>query len=146
MRDLLNDALWLFDDETRDPRLFGPGRPSMRTPPQQPGLYRLIREDNGQILYIGQASDLENRISQHIGRSFPDIEWMVAWKAIGTCFTEEAYDLLRDKEREQIAKHRPEGNLSRGGEGPPPRGFEACSRRLRRCRHPGECLRWEDSS
>ena len=138
MRDLLNDALWLFDDETREPRLFGPGRPSTRTPPPEPGLYRLIRRDTGEIWYIGQASDLADRIQRH--RNAPP--HVAAWKAIGTCFTEEAYYLLLEKEREQIARHDPEGNRSSGGEGRPPR-FEECMRPVRRCRHPGECKRWE---
>ena len=42
MRELLDRPLWLFDDESREPRLFGPGRPSLREPPEKPGLYRLI--------------------------------------------------------------------------------------------------------
>ena len=70
MRELLDRALWFFDDESRDPRLFGPGRPSLREPPpEKPGLYRLIRTDNGKIWYIGHTNDLERRISEH-RRSF----------------------------------------------------------------------------
>ena len=144
MRKILDDALWLFDRESRDPRLFGPGRPSQATPPEKPGLYRLIRKDDGRIWYIGQASNLANRIRAH-SKSFPEIEWVAAWKAIGTCFTKEAYDLLRDKERSQIARHRPEGNSTQGGEGYPPR-TEACARPIRPCKHPGECRRWTDGS
>ena len=143
MRELLEKALWLFDDESREPRLFGRGRPSLREPPPKPGLYRLIRTDNGKIWYIGQASNLAKRIPQHISR-FPDIEWKAAWKAIGTCFTEEAYDRLRELEDEQIAKHDPEGNRRGGGGGAPPHEFEACERpRFKRCRQLGDCLRWK---
>lgn len=129
MREILNDALWLFDRESRERRLFGPGRPSQADPPEKLGLYRLIRKDNGKILYIGQASNLATRIRAHRNR-FPDIEWVAAWRAIRTCFTKEAYDLLRDIERSQIARHRPEGNNTPGGEGYPPR-TEACSRRFK---------------
>ena len=135
MRELLEKALWLFDDESREPRLFGRGRPSLREPPPKPGLYRLIRTDNGKIWYIGQASNLAKRIPQHKSR-IPGIEWKAAWKAIGTCFTEEAYDRLRELEDEQIAKHNPEGNRRGGGGGAPPHAFEACERpRFKRCRH-----------
>lgn len=64
-KELLQRALWLFDDDSRSPQLFGSGRPSMRNPPPKPGLYRLIRTHNGEIWYIGQASNLARRISEH---------------------------------------------------------------------------------
>ena len=146
MRELLDRALWLFDDESRDPRLFGPGRPSLReAPPKKPGLYRIIRTDNGKVWYIGQTNDLGRRISEH-RRSLRDFEWVAAWKTIGTCFREEAYHRLRDLESGQIAKHSPEGNCRQGGAGSPPRTFEACSRRFRQCRNLDDCLRWKGSS
>ena len=144
MQNLLNDALWLFHDESQVYELFRAGKPSRQEPPPEPGLYRLIRPDTGEIWYIGQASHLAERIREH-RNDFPNIEWVAAWKAIGTCFTEEAYDLLLQKEREQINKHDPEGNLRSGGAGRPPR-LEECLRRVRRCRNLRECRRWQDSS
>ena len=140
----LDKAIKLFQSESGEPRLFKPGRPSQGDPPQKPGLYRLIRKDNGEVLYIGQASNLAQRIRAHKNH-FLDMEWVVAWKTIETCFTGEAYDLLRDMERKQIDRHRPKGNATKGGEGAPPR-TERCSRWLWQCRHLGECRRWQESS
>ena len=139
----LDKAIKLFQSESGEHTLFKPGRPSQGDPPQEPGLYRLIRTDDGEVLYIGQASNLAKRIYEH-KHDFPDMEWVVAWKAIETCFTREAYDLLRDMERKQIARHHPVGNATRGGEGAPPR-TEKCPR-LWRCKHLGQCRRWRKSS
>lgn len=53
--------------------LYSPGRPKKfnpttgkgEKPPSAPGEYR-IRDDNGKIVYIGEASDLKRRMNQHI--------------------------------------------------------------------------------
>lgn len=143
LRRIVADALRLFERESSNPRLFRAGRPSQGNPPDKPGLYRLIRNDDGSILYIGQTSNLANRIREHERHSFPEIDWFAAWKAIVPCFTHDAYQLLLDLERTHIARHRPAGVRAPGGEGAPPRTvLEPCPRTFRRCRHPGECDRW----
>ena len=115
MQDLLDHALGIFLDEC-NPKLFKPGKPALGDPPQKPGLYRLIRSDTGIIWYVGQTSNLKKRIAEH-ANDFPGIEWVAAWKVIETCFTKEAYDLLKEMEKKQIEKHSPEGNQKGGGAG-----------------------------
>ena len=144
MRQILDRALTLFERESYTPQLFGPGTPSLSDPPAKPGLYRMIRKDDGTIRYIGQTSDLAKRIREQRKR-FPEDEYAAAWMAIVPCFTNEAYDLLRDMERKHIDRHRPECNATRGREGSPPR-TERCERRFRPCRNPGECRRWPGRS
>ena len=110
----LNKMLTLFSDECEDdlnslrpsrksPRfkLFKSGKPSLQEPPERPGLYRLLRKDTGEIWYIGQASKLKTRINQH-KQSKKEVEWVAAWKEIGTCFTEDAYKVL--KQTRQLQK------------------------------------------
>ena len=144
---IVADALRLFERESSNPRLFRAGRHSQGDPPDKPGLYRLIRKDDGAILYIGQTSNLAKRIREHERSSFREIEWFAAWKAIVPCFTHDAYQLLLDMERTQIARHGPAGVRAAGGQGAPPRtSIEPCPRSFRRCRHPGECVRWGDRS
>ncbi len=141
----LDRALQLFERDCRESprRLFRPGRHSQGDPPPEPGLYRLIRIDNGEPWYIGQTSNLAQRIPQHRD-DFPDVEWIPVWKAIVPCFTKEAYGLLKEKERRQIKQYRPEGNRRAGGGGNPPH-TERCERwRITQCKHLGECLRWGD--
>lgn len=89
LKEVLGNALRLIDRESHEPRLFGPGRPSQGDPPREPGLYRLIRKDTGEVIYIGQASNLAKRIWEH-WKEFPGIRSIVAWKAITPCFTPEA--------------------------------------------------------
>ena len=103
----------------------------------------MIRRGDGTIYYIGQASNLAERIRAH-RKDFRDVEWFTAWQAIETCFTREAYDLLREMERAQIKRHDPEGNRVRGGAGRPPR-TEECPL-LWPCRDLGECRRSRNSS
>ena len=147
LRRIVADALRLFERESSNPRLFRAGRPSQGAPPDKPGLYRLIRKDDGTILYIGQTSNLAKRIREHERHSFREIEWLAAWKAIVPCFTHDVYQLLLDMERTQIARHRPAGVCTAGREGAPPRTVpEPCPRSFRRCRHPDECVRWGERS
>jgi len=138
---ILNKALRLFESDCREPRLFRRGRRPQSAAPKEPGLYWLIRTDNGEPWYIGQASNLAQRLREH-SNHFSDIELVAAWRAIVPCFTEDAYDLLKDMERQQIKRYQPEGNHRQGGGGKRPH-LERCERwGIRRCQHPGECLRW----
>ena len=147
LRRIVADALQLFERESSNPRLFRAGRHSKGRAPEKPGLYRLIRQDDGTVLYIGQTSNLAKRIRHHERHSFREFEWFAAWKAIVPCFTHDAYQLLLDMERTQIARHSPAGVSTAGGEGAPPRAsIEKYARRIGRCRHPGECVRWSDRS
>ena len=119
---IVDDALHLFERESSNPRLFRAGTPSKGQAPEKPGLYRLIRHDDGTVLYIGQTSNLANRIRHHERHSFGEIEWFAAWKAIVPCFTYDAYQLLLATERTQIARHqiafrpvRSSGRVAAGG-------------------------------
>lgn len=47
------------------PRKYNPTTGRGKMPPSKPGEYR-IRDEKGNIVYIGEASDLKRRMQQHI--------------------------------------------------------------------------------
>ena len=105
---------------------YKPGRPTKycpatsrgTKPPAKAGEYR-IRNSGGKIVYIGETNDLARRMSEHVrsgklsvGESAGSFEFQVA-DGRSTSRTR------REHEREKIAKHQPELNKSKGGEGRP---------------------------
>lgn len=116
------------DDERSDIKMctYGPGRPTKYNPttgagtkpPSKPGEYR-IRNSDGQIVYIGETNDLARRMAEHIrsgklsvGSNAGTFEFQIA-DGRSTSRTR------REHERDKIAKHQPELNKSKGGEGRP---------------------------
>lgn len=105
---------------------YQPGRPTKYNPttgigtkpPAKPGEYR-IRDSSGVIVYIGETNDLARRMAEHIrsgklqvGSNAGTFEFQVA-DGRSTSRTR------REHERKKIAKHQPELNKSKGGEGRP---------------------------
>ena len=100
--------------------IYKPGRPSKYNPstggskpPSSPGEYR-IRDNSGQMCYIGETCDLNRRANEHRrtgklteGSTF---EYKVA-DSRSTSATR------REHERSKIAQHNPTINRSSGGEG-----------------------------
>ena len=107
--------------------IYKPGRPTKydpstgigTRPPASSGEYR-IRDDRGQIVYIGETNNLQRRTNEHIRSGkmvtgsgpHSTIEYKVA-SADSTSATRRAH------EQQKIAQHKPALNRSRGGEGRP---------------------------
>lgn len=107
--------------------VYKPGRPTKynpttgagQKPPSRPGEYR-IRDDSGDITYIGETNNLSRRTGEHIrSGKLPagnccnsTIEYKVA-DGRSTSATR------REHERQKIEQHNPPLNKSRGGEGRP---------------------------
>lgn len=105
--------------------IYKPGRPTKYNPstgigtppPSSPGEYR-IRDNSGEITYIGETNNLSRRTGEHIrsGKlSVKDgcsdtIEYKIA-DGRSTSATR------REHERQKIKQHNPPLNKSRGGEG-----------------------------
>lgn len=107
--------------------IYKPGRPTKYNPatgngtkpPAKPGEYR-IRDQSGDITYVGETSNLARRTAQHMrsgklpagsGQS-STIEYKLA-DGRSTSNTR------REHERQKIAQHNPPLNKSIGGEGRP---------------------------
>lgn len=105
--------------------MYKPGRPSKYNPttqsgskpPAKAGEYR-IRDREGNITYIGETSNLQRRMNQHLyngkmsggqneGGTF---EWKLADGRSSSA-------TRREHERRKIEQHSPSLNRSRGGEG-----------------------------
>lgn len=105
--------------------IYKPGRPSKynpstksgKKPPAKPGEYR-IRDNKGQITYVGETCNLSRRLYQHKhngkmsgGRNEGGtFEWKVADGRTSSA-------TRREHERQKIKQHNPEMNCSKGGEG-----------------------------
>ena len=105
---------------------YRPGRPLKyrpadgNLPPAMPGEYR-IRDQQGNLLYIGETCNLERRTKEHMryGKLTPasggvTIECKIA-DIRSTSRTRRVH------ERAKIAQHNPRLNCSAGGEGCPAR-------------------------
>ena len=99
------------------PRKYVPATKSGRTPPKEPGMYR-IRNARGVILYIGETCDLARRIREHVrsgkisvSKKTPStVEYKIADRRSNS-YTRRLH------EQKKIAKHKPPLNKSKGGEG-----------------------------
>lgn len=105
--------------------IYKPGRPNKYNPtsktgskpPEKPGEYR-IRDNKGDITYVGETNNLKRRMNQHLyngkmsdgkneGGSF---EWKTADGRSSSA-------TRREHERRKIKQHSPKLNRSKGGEG-----------------------------
>lgn len=99
------------------PKKFNPTTGAGDKPPAKPGEYR-IRNEEGEIMYVGETNNLARRTGEHIrsgklpsgGNCNSTIEYMVA-DGRSTSATR------REHERQKIEQHKPPLNKSRGGEG-----------------------------
>lgn len=101
--------------------IYKPGRPSKfnpftgqgNKPPSSPGEYR-IRDEGGNLSYIGETCDLNRRTNEHIrsGKlsSGGTVEYKVADGRSSSA-------TRREHERMKIMQHNPFLNRSSGGEG-----------------------------
>ncbi len=107
--------------------VYKPGRPTKynpttgagQKPPSKPGEYR-IRNESGDIMYVGETNNLLRRTGEHIrSGKLPagedcnsTIEYKVADGRSSSA-------TRREHERQKIEQHKPPLNKSRGGEGRP---------------------------
>lgn len=98
------------------PRKYNPTTGKGRKPEARPGEYR-IRNSKGEIIYVGESSNLKRRMDEHAysgklatGSDPCTFEYKNADRRYGT-------DARREHERLKIAQHAPSGNRSSGGEG-----------------------------
>ena len=107
--------------------VYKPGRPTKynpttgagQKPPSKPGEYR-IRNESGDIMYVGEANNLLRRTGEHIrSGKLPagedcnsTIEYKVADGRSSSA-------TRREHERQKIEQHKPELNQRAGGAGRP---------------------------
>lgn len=101
------------------PHRYNPSTGAGQEPPAKPGEYR-IRDEDGNIIYVGETNNLARRTQEHIrSGKLPTgedgegaIDYMEA-DGRSTSRTRRAH------EQQSIAKHHPPLNKSKGGEGRP---------------------------
>ena len=83
--------------------------------PNAPGVYRIRDKASGEIVYIGQTGDVRTRLQQHerSGRFDPETQKASYGIARDGALAQE----LCDTEKLHIARHRPSGNKTAGGNG-----------------------------
>ena len=100
-------------------KLYSPGRPSKRPPPNKPGIYRWRNKKTDTIDYIGETNDLQRRMLEHersdkpVNRQTHDFEWKQADGRF-------SYEKRREHERDKIAQKQPPLNRVGGGGGRKP--------------------------
>lgn len=83
--------------------------------PSEPGIYRHINKDSGEIDYIGQTDNLRKRQQEHARSGKLNTEKQkVAYSISKTNATKD--DLLKT-EKDQIRRHNPSRNTTKGGNG-----------------------------
>jgi len=101
--------------------IYKPGRPTKYNPstgggckpPSSPGEYR-IRDNSGQLCYIGETCDLNRRANEHVRTGKLASGSTFEYKVADASSTSES---RREHERSKIAQHNPFMNRSSGGEG-----------------------------
>lgn len=100
---------------------FGPGRPSTKTPPRAPGVYRWLSRLTGKVLYVGETNNLRRRRGEHLrnpSSPWNEREHEFAWKASREGASSQE---RRAVERQKIRKHKPPHNQNGGGGGRRPK-------------------------
>ncbi|OPY55806.1 MAG: excinuclease ABC subunit C [Pelotomaculum sp. PtaU1.Bin035] len=82
--------------------------------PSEPGIYRHIDRENGDIGYVGQSKNLRARQQQHVREGKLNLEKQYVSYSVNSELNKT--DLQRI-EKEHIARHNPQGNTYRGGNG-----------------------------
>lgn len=97
--------------------IFKRGRPSKKSPPEKPGIYRWRNRETGDIDYIGETSNLKDRKWYHEYSDKPvsdethDYEWQVA----DGRSTSKTRRKIEDKKIEQHGTRTRENNRRGGG-------------------------------
>ena len=83
--------------------------------PQEPGMYRHVNKQTGEIEYVGQTDNLRVRQQQHardgkLNPSTQDVHYSIA-KSSAT------KDDLCETEKDHIKRNKPSGNKTKGGNG-----------------------------
>ncbi len=83
--------------------------------PNSPGMYRHVNKEDGKIEYVGQTKDLRTRQQQHArdGKLNTDKQYVQYSEARAGASKS---DLCRT-EVDHIARHKPSGNTTKGGNG-----------------------------
>lgn len=109
--------------------VYTPGRPSKynpstgvgHKPPASPGEYR-IRDNSGNIVYIGETNNLHRRTREHIrSGKLPVGDGQNSTIEYKVALENSTSQSRRAHEQQKIAQHNPILNKSRGGEGRPAR-------------------------
>lgn len=95
------------------PKKYNPTTGKGEMPPSEAGEYR-IRDDEGNIVYIGETDNLKRRMQEHIRsgklKTNYTFEYQIADKNV-TARTR------REHEKEKIEQHKPALNKVKGGGG-----------------------------
>jgi hypothetical protein len=83
--------------------------------PNQPGVYRHKDKATGETEYVGQTNDLRKRQQQHARDGRLDTTRQVV--AFSVAKTDASKDDLCKTEIKHIARHKPAGNSTKGGNG-----------------------------
>ncbi|WP_434528783.1 hypothetical protein [Vibrio sp. K4] len=83
--------------------------------PQEPGMYRHVNKQTGEIDYVGQTDNLRVRQQQHardgkLNTSTHDVHYSVARNSA-------TKDDLCETEKDHIKRNKPSGNKTKGGNG-----------------------------
>jgi hypothetical protein len=83
--------------------------------PAAPGAYRHINKQTGHIEYVGQTDNLRVRQQQHAREG--KLDTTKQFVQYGVARVDASKDELCQTERDHIARHRPSGNKTKGGNG-----------------------------
>ena len=64
--------MWIYKPGSH--KKYNPDKGEGQKPPAKPGEYR-IKDEDGNILYIGEACNLERRMKQHIKSGKIKLDW-----------------------------------------------------------------------
>lgn len=83
--------------------------------PHSPGIYRHINKETGDVDYVGQTDDLRRRQQEHArsGKLETDKQYV----QYGVAKSSASKDDLCKTEVDHIARHKPSGNTTKGGNG-----------------------------
>jgi hypothetical protein len=83
--------------------------------PNSPGIYRHINKETGDVDYVGQTDNLRKRQQEHArtGKLDTDKQYV----QYGAAKSSASKDDLCKTEVDHIARHKPSGNTTKGGNG-----------------------------
>ena len=83
--------------------------------PNSPGMYRHINKETGEKEYAGQTNDLRTRQQQHAREG--KLDTSKQYVQYGVARDDASKDDLCRTEVDHIARHKPSGNTTKGGNG-----------------------------
>lgn len=83
--------------------------------PKEPGMYRHVDKKTGNVDYVGQTDNLKKRQQEHARSGKLDTSRQKV--QYGTAQSGASKDALLKTEVDHIARHKPSGNKTKGGNG-----------------------------